>query len=94
MIESCAVPVLPSGQRPAVFSSNHFGLNGRYGHITRWAKNFIPRIVDPTNPYGLPKYHRATRSLLSLREYGFTDEEMEPYRYAQEDVDVLVPSEL
>ena len=96
-----AVPRLPSGQWPAMYSANHYSRLFKGGPLVSWGEaTFRPEFLESRTSskpsggadgtdlvihYQVPSNDRRWRKMQSLREYGVG---MMP-EYSEDDVDVM-----
>jgi len=101
-IQTQAVPRIPSGQYPPMFSQNHYAGIFKGGKLTQWGEAvFVPSVLRPTHsvkPDGTKVYYSipttvtqpGQRKMGSLLDLGI---ELYP-EYTEEDIKVLTPTPL
>lgn len=103
VIANGGVPRIPSGQRPPMYSTNHYAFFSTTPRYRDWAKKtfqdecLFQRVVKSTGQtYSTPgskgdrnRQANKGRYMPSLSEMGF-----EPYAYSQAALDALLPSPL
>lgn len=102
VMDNAAVPRIPSGQMPPMYSNNHYGFFSKKDKYRLWAQTtfkdvcLFERMTPDGRKYYTPGSKINTtanrgRYMTSLKEYGLWDED---YKYSDEDRLIMKPENL
>lgn len=109
IIETGAVPRIPSGQVPCMYSSNHYAFFSKHERYRQWGeKTFVPEaLFQRSTPSGVKYYTPGSayntnpaanrgRYMPSLKEMGMlsTQEQKDAFAYSAEDERTMLPERL